>query len=447
MGIKTVVASGLSLVLGAMTSVAHADELCGQGPSIENVGSNAHIKVRPTSHPSLDYKHLQWAVDNVESGGLVELCEGNFYLGDNIFDWKTVHIKKGLTIKGKKINGELKSVVVGGGSVWAPGSTVFGIAPDPHAGPFIVNSKDQNPVKFDQVWLREWISEAVIVAAANGFSFTNSKITHPKTGGWGYPLGFTHFVHAILIFNKESTGTLTVTDNDVDLTWYTGKKFHDVQFLALFGSPVTTFTEIDLSRNNIVTPDEAFELTANTSAGTSRITVADNVIDAHLDVEGDWPYHYPIFIAGNKNTESVNVVNNIVNLSNHPRMSNDKQMGAFVLTGDNLAVANNIVHFDSFDGNIFDIGNLGNILVVDFGASTNNSLFTDNTFTGQAKGPGIRFFGGNKNTSQNNVFYLGGLINHTSSPVLIDGEKSKACGNTFYGDVGTISGTPNVPCK
>lgn len=439
--------SAFTFLLVTSMSFANADELCGEGPRIEYLNENTHIKVRPIGSAYWDYTHLQTAVDKVTPGGLVELCEGEFFLGDNASNWKTVYIRKGLTIKGKKINGQLKSIVIGGGSRWARKSNVAGVSPDIHAGPFIVHSIDTNPVNFEQVWLKEWISESIIVSAANGFSFTHSKITHPKTGGWGYPVGLTHFVHAILIFNKKSTGTLTVTDNDVDLTWYTGKKFHDVQFVTLFGSPSTTFSEINLSRNNIITPDEAFELTANNSATPSNITIADNNIHAHLDVKGNWPYHYPIFVAGNKNTASVRIENNTLNLSNHPRMSKDKNIGAFVLTGNNFIVKNNTVNFDNFTGNIFDIGNLGNIVVVDFGISMNNGEFSGNTFTGKANGSGIRFFGGRRNTSTNNTFHLGDMIKHTTAKLLINAKKSNACGNTFIGETGGVLGTPDQDCK
>lgn len=434
----------------ALPSQANASELCGDGPEMESIFEQNRIRIRPKANVQTDFANLQQAIDEIESGGVIELCEGEFFLGDNPFNRKTIQIKKGLTIKGVKSNGEWLTVIKGGGSIFAPGSAVFGIAPDIHAGPFIVNSLDDNPVIFENVWLREWISEAVIVAAANGFHFIDSKITHPITLGLGYPTFTTNFVHAILIFNPESTGELVVTDNEVDLTWFKGKKFHDVQFLALFGSPPTTFTDIEISRNHIITPDEAFELTANTPEEPSRIVIADNTIEANIEVYGIWPFKYPIFVANNSDTQYVRVDNNHLTLSNAPRMEGDKDMGGFVLTGENFEVTNNHVDLNEFDGKLMQLGSVGNLLVVDFGASVMDSIFENNTFTGTAKGPGIEFSGGFQNKSRDNIFYLGTSMNDavdgSGEGTGIDATFTRTCNNQFFGETGTIIGDPERPC-
>lgn len=415
------------------------DALCGVGEAREVFDDAAWIRLRPQENVEADFNNLQWAVDNVASGGTIELCEGEFYLGENT-ERKTVTITKGVRLSGKKHDNEWVTIIKGGGS------ERIGL-PDPMIGPFLVKSEnDLNPVKFHQVWLRDWTSEAIVVEGCNGFYFEDSKLTHPVVSGLGYPFGATHFIHAILTLNPTSQGELVVRNNDVDLSWQYGLKPHDTNFVTAFGLPATAFRLMDISHNHIVTNDEAFEITANDAGVPSVISIENNDIVANFDVEGNWPLHFAVFVAGNRNTDLVSIKHNRLTLSNQFEPSATDAMGAFILTGENVEVTDNHIQFDDFSGKAFQVGNLGNLLLVDFGSDLTNSLIADNWISGELSGPGLHFTGRLRNRSTGNIFDLNTSLAQATQGVTVDILGARACRNRFEGDLGTVRGDLSRRC-
>ncbi|GLS24308.1 hypothetical protein [Marinibactrum halimedae] len=419
-------------------SASAMEQRCGEGPIVEEY--NERIRIRPQGIVSTDTDNLQWAVNNVIPGGTIELCEGEFYLGEGN-ERRTVTITQGVKLTGVKIDGEWLTTIKGGGSA-------YGLIPDPYIGPFLIDSaNDSNAVIFEHIWLRDWLSEAIFIESCNGFQLLESKVTHPVVSGYGYPFGYTNFIHAILARNSESTGEMIVTDSYADLTWQYGLKPHDTNFVTAFGLPATAFTKIEVSRNTIISNDEAIELTANNAGIPSEVIIEDNDITVDFDIEGNWPLHFALFIAGNENTDVVSIKNNNLTLSNTSRAGILDAMGAMILTGENFDVVNNRFHFNDFDGKAIQIGNLGNLLLVDFGSSLYNSAFSDNQFSGEMTDIGIDFTGLLSNRSRGNLFLLGDSLSDVTPNRTIDTFGTRACNNIFEGELGNTRGNLNRRCR
>ncbi len=429
----------LFLVSSGYFSIVLADNhLCGDGQVIEGDSGDNIIRVRPQGLVEVDYSALQWAVDNVSSGGTVELCEGTFNLGLG-YEKRSITVSKGIHIEGKKIADEWKTVIKGGGSL-------HGIIPDPEIGPILIASEsDFNPVSIKNVWMRDWTSEAVYITGCNGFSLEDSKLSHPITG---LPLLTTYFIHAVFSLNSTSRGEFILRNNHVDLTWLSGTKPHDTQFTGIYGPPGPAYTKIDISNNTIITNDEAIELIANDAGEPSQIFIENNDISVDFDVDGIWPNHYALLFASNKNVDFVMIRNNRINMKNSMNLSVPvlDAMGAIHFTGDNFYLADNEVHFNDFDGTGIRIGNLGNLGIIDLGTSMNNSLIENNIFTGSLTGPAIEFTSYWLNSSQNNIFRLGSSFAELDTDTTIQNISTRACNNTFEGDTGRVVGNINRRC-
>ena len=415
--------------------------VCGPGPEVESFKDGQVIRLRPTSNTRKDYRNLKWAVETIPSGGVIDLCEGEFLLGTTFGRRRSIIIKKGLTLKGKHVNGEWLTVIKGGGSVRA-------LLPDRRIGPFKVNSReDKNPVIFDSVWLRDWVSEAIVLKGCNGFTFTQSKLSHPLVSGFGFPLGLTNYIHGIFAISRKARGELYLTNSDFDVTRQEGRLPNDAQILSLYGGPPTEFSKIVIERNSIKTQDEAIELLVNDPPQKSTIVIRENTVDVSFDVPGIWPYHYAFFINNNKNVEEILIEENYVRVRN-VALKQPCHMGVFGLTGNNFAVQNNTIEvLGTFDGSIFRLGSVGNLILYDFGMSVTNSLFQDNEIIGKYEKPGIDFTGGLRNKSRNNVFRIGASLANGASGYTVSAKRGRfVCDNTFEGDTGKVEGDLQRSC-
>ena len=198
---------------------------------------------------------------------------------------KTVHIRKGVTLQGKYVDGARLTIVQGGGSL-------AGFLPDKFVGPFKVESHWDwsHPVILDGLWMRDWISEAVFVVGCHGFTLTRSKVTHPIGIGMGFPLMMTNYVHGILALHSTARGHFYVTNNEFNMTTVEGPLPDDNNAVSLYGFPRTAFSKIVLEDNLVYTPDEAFELLSNDPSEPCDIRIRNNEIHVDFDVvEGGWP--------------------------------------------------------------------------------------------------------------------------------------------------------------
>ncbi len=412
------------------------DSLCKLGPSIEGKTGDMTIRVRPLRNVQDDHYNLQWAADNVASGGTVELCEGVFYLGEGDRK-KTVTITKGIKLEGKKINGEWLTTIKGGGSP-------FGLIPDPEIGPFLVsNTQDPCPSIFKKIWLRDWTSEAIFINGCNGFTLDNCKLSHPVVGPPG--LGFL-FIHAIFAYGSDSKGEFVVKNNMVDLLSYFGEKPHDSQLLGIFGPPSPAFTKIWIANNTVVGNDECFEVIGNDSGTqSSEIIIENNTVDINFDVGGRWPNHFAFLIFNNKNTSQVRIENNRVKIANSIPPAHGG-MGAFAFGGDNFLVRDNLIDFKDFDGTVIQLGFNGVFGPMIFGSSLSNSVIENNTFSGSVQGPALLFAGGVFNRSHNNIFKFGDSLTDLGTDVTIQTSFTRACDNIFEGNTGIIKGKLDEEC-
>ena len=451
--------SVLFALMSSTTSFAN-NVVCGAGPFVEGGNGSSHIRLRATSHADQDCPNVQWAVDNVASGGTVELCEGTFNLGEGSQQC-SVTLRKGVTIEGKKVNGEWLTIVEGGGRR-------YGKAPDPDIGPFLVSSaSDPNPVTFRNVWLRKWLSEAVYIEGVNGFTFDDSKLSDPVVGRRSTVLLFKRFIHAIVGIGGSSKGEFVVTNNDVNLNgdWEQSYRPSDVQLTGIYGLPAPAFSKIVVSHNKIVSPDEAIEILSNDAGQPASIYVEDNDINVNFSVGGgsvfssEWfPGHYAILVTGNKNTPGVYVRRNKIVVANSmpapgflASIGGDS-MGVLGLNGSNFLVEDNTIHLENLEGHAFVIGGYGKFppFVLDVGTSLYDSVFRNNTFTGSIKGEYalIKFRSDiARNFSRCNTFDIANSLN---ASVTVDSKGLRAAnvgGNSFTGDIRRIKGHAASPCQ
>lgn len=448
----------LVALMGSAPSFAD-DALCGPGLSIEGNSGSSHIRLRPENLADRDAPNLQWAVDNIASGGTIELCEGTFHLGEGT-EQRSVTIGKGVTLEGKKVNGDWLTVVEGGGRR-------YGKVPDPDIGPFLVSSaSDPNPVKFSKVWLRKWLSEAVYVEGVNGFTFDDSKLTDPVVGIKSLRLLNKRFIHAIVGTGQSSKGEFIVTNNDVNLNgdWSQSYQPADVQFMGVYGLPKPAFSKIVVSGNKIVSPDEAIEILSNDAGMPASIFVEDNDINVNFSVgggsvfSGDWfPGHYAILVTGNRNTPGVYIRRNRIVVANTMPAPGflvsigGDSMGAIAVNGSNFRVEDNTIHLDNLEGHAFVIGGYGKFppFVLDVGTSLHDSVFRNNTLTGALKGDRalIKFRSDlTINHSRRNTF---DITNSLNASVTVDSSGALAlpvCGNNFTGDIRKIKGRAAKRC-
>ena len=403
-------------------------EFCGEGPALEVNQGALTIKVRPLNDADGDFANLQRAANEAVSGGTIELCDGTFFLGDGVTaEKKTVVIRKGLNVIGKKGPDEWKTIIRGGGAV----VSVRDVAPE--SGPFrIENYSDSKPNRFQNLWFREWTAEVIFIKASNGFIFKDNKISHPLSGKPSRR-GVV-FVHAIWGYGPSARGDFTAENNQVELTGYDRNKPHDEQFLGIFFS---AFSNIRIVGNTIIGHDEGIEILGNKAPQSSEIVVEKNRMDLVHQRNNRWPSIYPILIAGNRSTRQVRIEDNSVT-------SQGWSTAALGLSGENLTVARNrIVLKRSNNGlqarSAMQIGlpDRSRFMGLDLGVSLINSVIKDNEFSGSISGPAVYFLNTSEtepNISHNNLFQLGESISSLGGrPTLI--LTKKVYGNTFEGRI------------
>jgi len=129
-------------------------------PDPENIQSSDEgrmVRVSPRNDAD-DYTNLQWAFDQAAPGGTVMLDAGTFYLGDGkASPRRTVLMRKGLRVTGKKVANTWRTIIRGGGEVMTPG-----VGGPIESGPIrIVNENDPHPAVFEGIWFREWAAEVI----------------------------------------------------------------------------------------------------------------------------------------------------------------------------------------------------------------------------------------------------------------------------------------------
>lgn len=400
--------------------------------NIIGVAGEEVIGVRPRND-ALDYRNLQWAVDNTAPGGKIRLDAGTFFLGDGQRSpRKTVVIRRGLCLIGKKEGGTWRTIIRGGGEVMTPG--VGGAL---ESGPFrIVNESDNHPVDFEDIWFRDWACEVVFIEACQGFVFRGCRISHPANRN----SPGVRFVHAIWTSGAKARGDFTVANNLVELSGYENQPADDEQLLGVFYSNHDTIRVV----NNLITGmDEAIEIIGNRTAGKgipaasgpAEIIVSGNRIDVTSNPGQRWPSSFAILVAGNLGADAVRIEGNYIT-------TRGKGL-AFGLSGDKLNIAGNRIRFEEHNGEYppgaVTIG-FGMLGPYNMGASLTNSQFMCNTFEGKISGNALVFRKGTPkmpNRSHGNFFDLGDSLAKLggSATLLISKDVYE---NTFKGDLGTL---------
>jgi hypothetical protein len=408
---------------------------------ISGASGDKTVKVRPRDDAD-DYRNLQWAFNQVSPGGTVVLESGTFFLGDGKGSpRRTVWMRRGLKVIGKKEGSIWQTVIRGGGEVLRPG-----VGGEFESGPIrIAIEGDDHPAVFEDIWFREWACEVIFIVACPGFEFRNCRISHPVNTALP---GKIRFVHALWTSGVKARGNFTVENCLVELGVYQGQLADDEQLLGVFYSNHDTIRVV----NNVITGiDEAIEILGNrygnsgagdpaAARGPSEIIVKGNRIDVTGTPGPRWPSSFAILICGNLNVDAVRIEDNQV-------VKRGKGWGLGI-SGENLRITGNRFRFEIHKGEYppgavtIGFGRLGNF---DMGSSLNNSVFANNTFEGKVSMVGIFFApipGNALNTSQGNDFDLGdSLANLGAETTLILSKDIH--GNTFKGNLGkVIDNTP-----
>ena len=394
----------------------------------------AILRVAPRGDAG-DFDNLQWAVDNVAAGGTVELGAGTFFLGDGkTAPKRTVLLRRGLRLAGRREGDQWHTVVRGGGEGTCGPAGV-------ESGPFqVINDTDDHSTVLEDLWLREWTAEAVCIEAVRGFVFRRCRLSHPVNTA---KEGSIRFVHALWTTGIRARGDFIVEGNRVELGGYDGPLADDEQFLGVFYSNHDTVRVTD---NEITGIDEAIEIIGNRVDRTARgdgppargpaaVIVAGNRIDVTQQPGERWPSTFAILVAGNQGADAVRIEDNDLRVRGKGY--------AFGLSGDRLSVARNRVRFESYQSSdpagVATIG-FGQLAGLPMGSSLNDSVFEGNTFEGRVREVGIAFRpgrDGDANTSRGNRFDLGdslAKLGAASTIVLASGVSD----NVFTGDTGNV---------
>jgi hypothetical protein len=431
------------LLCSTLCSIIQArNEYCGPSPDSSGIrvsDGGALVQVWPTGRPRVDHWRLTKAIARANIGGTVWLCEGTFNMGSNFGNRHTVVIRKALTLEGVYIDQEWQTIVKGGGDGLRP------YFPDSVMGPVHIATV-LGAVTIDGLWFRDWINKAVYVASVDGFTFTNSKLSHPRIAkNRGFPFGFVDYVHGIIATGRASRGSFVITNNVFDITFGDDTNFrpNDAQPCCLYGFPPTRFDNIQIEDNIIVTENEGLELLGNLPLKQSSIYIRNNTIDMSYKLKG-WPDTYAILAGGNAHTSEFVIEDNVLTLNNgfYSNPEDFADVGVISLTGENFRVRNNRIEVQDFDGRIFRFGNAL------FGHSITDSVFEDNEIVGSYKGIGVDFTGGQLNKSRRNVFRLGTSLAAASvGSTTIRASGARVCGNTWEGDLGTVEGDLDAVCR
>lgn len=385
-----------------------------------------------------DFSNLQWAFDNTNPGGKIILDEGIFFLGDGKKSpRRTVIMRKGLTVTGKKTAGKWLTIIRGGGAVMSPG-----VGGPLESGPIrIMNENDPHPAIFDGIWFKDWAAEVIFIEASHGFVFRNSKITHPVNR----VSPGVRYVHALWSTGVKARGDFIVENNWVEMGGYRDEApSDDEQLLGIFYS---NHDNIRITNNTIIGIDETIEILGNrygnTGAGDpnaanspAEIIVTGNRLVSTGQPGEVWPSSFAILICGNLNVDKVIVSNNHITKSG-------KGWGMGI-SGENFDISDNTFKFvkddSGYPAGAITIGGFGKLAIYDMGESFNNSTFTDNNFEGKVTKRAIFFSEGRgktKNKSHGNTFDLGVSIEALGAETTLFLGKH-TYGNTFEGSLGNI---------
>jgi hypothetical protein len=393
------------------------------------------IKVRPRNDAD-DFRNLQWAFDNAAPGGTVALDAGTFFLGDGKdAPRRTVWMRRGLRVTGKKQGGEWRTIIRGGGEVLSPG-----VGGDLESGPIrIAIENDNHPAVFEDIWFREWACEVIYIVACPGFAFRGCRISHPANTALP---GKIRFVHAIWTTGVKARGDFTVENCLVELGGYKGELADDEQLLGVFYSNHDNVRVV----NNVITGiDEAIEILGNrygnsgkgdpaAATGPAQIIVSGNRIDVTGTPGQRWPSSFAILICGNLGVDAVRIENNDIT-------KRGKGWGLGI-SGDNLRITGNRIRFEIHEGQYppggVIIGGFPPLVGRDMGTSLNNSVFERNTFEGKVSKNGILFSGDRvANASHGNRFDLGDSLAKLGAETTLTISKDSH-GNTFKGNLGKV---------
>lgn len=402
------------------------DQPCGKGPATEGEPGDDLIRVRPMNDVKEDVKNLQWAVDSVEAGGTVELCEGTFSLGDGVSEPKnTIKITKGIYVIGIKESSEWKTIIQGASDDLDKAKAAS------DRGFFrISNQKDPNPNIFENLWMRGWTAEAVFIDAVQGFTIKNCRISNPVVDQASIGL---HFIHAIYTSGKNTKGDFSAENNLVELGNYPGILPDDEQLLGVFFS---AHDNVRVVGNEITGLDEAIEILGNNSTDPSQIVVEGNTINISFELEDRWPGKNAILVGGNLNTSQVQIEDN--------EMVVQGPGTVIGVSGENLSIRNNQVKLKEWNGlkpiSAFTIGlGRGEATGIKTGPSLVNSVIEDNDFSGSVEGPAVNLADVPEfpNLSHDNVIKLGDSIANLGAETTIYIAPG-AYDNTFEGKTGNV---------
>lgn len=409
--------------------------------NVRPLEGNATIVLKPRNDER-DYRNLQWAVDNAAPGGTVQLGEGTFFMGDGVISpRRTVWIRQGLRITGKRNGDAWLSIVRGGGEQITPG-----VGGSLESGPFrILNESDLNPSVFEDLWLRQWACEAIFVVACHGFEVRRCRISEPVNTTNEDTL---RFVHALWSTGARARGDFIVEDNLVEMGGYDDRWPNDEQFLGLW---YANHDNVRVTNNVIVGVDEAIEICGNRSgedgkgkgAPTSpaEMVISGNRIDLTQTLAPDWKGTYAFLIGGNLGMDAVRIENNDLTMRG--------KGWAFGLSGERLNITGNRVRFETHEGKdpagavYIGFGKLGRN---DMGPSLIDSVFENNLFEGKVSGYAMQFGPSTDNVpgildtpnaSRGNRIDLGDSLAKLGAKVTLEISKD-VHGNTFKGALGTL---------
>lgn len=393
------------------------------------------IKVRPRDDAQ-DCWNLQWAFDNVAAGGTVALEAGVFFIGDEkVAPRRTIYMRRGLRVVGKKQGGAWLTVIRGGGEALTPG-----VGGEIESGPLrIVIENDTHPAVIEDLWFRDWACEVAYIVSCPGFEFRGCRISNPANTALE---GRIRFVHAIWSSGVAARGDFTVENCLVELGGYQGAPADDEQLLGVFYSNHDTVRVIN---NRISGIDEAIEILGNrygntgkgdpaAATGPAKIIVSGNRIDVTGAPGQRWPSSYAILICGNLGADEVLIENNEIT-------KRGKGWGLGI-SGENFKITGNRFRFEMHNGEYppgaVTIGGFGQLAGRDMGAALNNSVFANNTFEGKVSKSGIVFPGERvANASRGNRFDLGDSLAKLGAETTLTLSKDSH-GNIFKGNLGKV---------
>lgn len=220
------VAAGVGTMAVGVSGVVSAER--GDSDHID-AGDLSHIKVYPlpaqADKPPLDVKNVQWALDNVEPDGIVELMSQDITYKDNDFNFGkegSVYVKKSCTIKGDGLYygppiGDSDPDNAGANLPGTPSSTIVG-----GHNPIIVDNVGFDVeiigLTFDgstqnAIWVKQSSSVTVSGIVVSNLGIVGQQDNSAILFGSGGPI-YDSWV------NFPSCGDITVEHSDMDVGYY-----------------------------------------------------------------------------------------------------------------------------------------------------------------------------------------------------------------------------------